>query len=394
MGTFLIICTVVLVSVLIYLIMDYRGPNVIRLQPDNTFGIPGSRANDLIVHEFDRNENLWVSRGMIIYQLKKGDDKFIKMAHVPSGFSFYWLNNFRAIRRLTHKPECIEAIVTEEGRISVLSAGFMWYGDTNRKRFKKSVKLLHFGISVGRGIFNGLLKTKNNLLFFGEYFSNLERTHYVRIYISKDYGQTWQIAYEFKPGTIRHIHALQEDPYTGRLWICVGDESNEAMIGWSENEYNDIIPIGKGSLIWTACKLVFTEDAVYWGTDTVSEDLSGIYRWDKKSMELSRISKIYGAIFFGTRLTNGTIVMSTDIEGFPNEEDDRTRLYIIREGDKISIIPCGTWQNNKSSLKRNHAKLRIQRNQGNDLLILSCLNQKEIPDGDLLIYPEETLISV
>ena len=98
------------------------------------------------------------------------------------------------------------------------------------------------------------------------------------------------------------------------------------MIGWSDDNYINITPIGYGSQIWRTCQLVFTEEAIYWGTDTGSVDLAGIYRWDKKSMELEQVCKTEGAIFFSVRLNNGTIVMSTDREGFPNEKDDKTRL--------------------------------------------------------------------
>lgn len=390
-DSILLIAIVVFLPAFLYLILDYQGPKRILLQPDNVFGIKCLRTKDLIVQEFDNKGNLFASRGMVIYVQKKGNDKFIRIAHVPSGFSIFWLNNFKVIRRLTLKPECIETIVTGDGKIIALSAGYLWYGDVNGEKFKKTLKLSHYGIKIGRGILsNGLLKVNDNLLFFGEYFRNEERTN-VRIFKSKNYGQTWDVACEFQSGTIRHIHALYVDPYTGKFWICTGDNDNESMIGWSDNDFKNIFSIGQGSQIWRTCHLVFTADAVYWGTDTGSDDLAGIYRWDKKSMELTQLLKTDGAVLFGTRLTNGTIIMSIDREGFPNEKDNRTRLFIISQGDKITVIPCGTWDRKKSGFRFGFAKLRFQRSQGNDSLIISCINQKEIPDGDLLIYSEEVL---
>jgi hypothetical protein len=373
--------------------LDYRGPKRILLQPENAFGISCFRSRDLIVQEFDSKGNLWASRGMILYQLKKGDDKFIRIAHVPSGFSFFWLNNFRVFRRLTLKPAIIETIVTGDGKICTLSAGYIWYGEVNGKKFKKTIKLSHYGFGVGRGILsNGLLLINDKLSFFGEYFRNKERT-YVRIYKSKDTEQTWDIAYEFKPGTIRHIHALQADPYTGKLWICTGDKDNESMIGWSDDDYKNIVPIGQGSQIWRTCQLVFTKEAVYWGSDTGSIDLAGIYRWDKDMAKLTRLRHIKGGILFGTRLAKGTIVLSTDREGFPNEIDKKTRLFLINKNDKISHIECGTWNYTKRGYRYSFATLRFQRNQGFSSLAVSVLNQKEFPDGDLLLFPEENLIS-
>jgi hypothetical protein len=211
----------------------------------------------------------------------------------------------------------------------------------------------------------------------------------VKIYKYNKINLDWNIAYEFLPGQIRHIHSLQKDPYTGKLWICTGDKDNEAMIGWSNNNFGSINPIGKGSQIWRACQLVFTEEAVLWGTDTGSVELAGVYRWDQTTMELTRLIETNGAVFFGTRLAGETIVMSTDREGFPNEQDNRTRLFILSKEGKIITKQFGTWKYNKSGLRFNFAKLRLQRNQGNDTLVISVLNQKEFPDGDLIIIKEE-----
>ncbi len=144
----------------------------------------------------------------------------------------------------------------------------------------------------------------------------------------------------------------------------------------------------QGSQKWRACQLVFTEEAVYWGADTGSIDLGGIYKWDKEKQEVKQLQAISGAVFFGTRLANGDIVMSTDREGFPNETDDKTRLIIINKENNIKTVDCGTWDYKKPGFRLNFAKLRIQRLQGSNMLAISCLNQKEIPDGDLLIYSE------
>jgi len=385
------IIVLVVLTLIIYLIFDYSGPKRILLRPDIAFGMGCLRAKDLIVQEYDSKGNLWATRGLLVYYLSNGEDKFIKVTRVPSGFSFFWLNSFMIIRRLTLRPECIEMTVNEDGHICAFSSGRMWNSSGIGEKFMKTLKLPHYGMGVGRGIMStGLIKVNGREFFFGEYFSNPERTS-VRIYKYKYLHKLWEIAYEFLPGQIRHIHAIQKDPFTGKLWICTGDEDNEAMIGWSDDYFKNIIPIGQGSQIWRACQLVFTKEAVFWGTDTGSEDLAGIYRWDKKNMELTRLHKTGGAVFFGTRLTNGTIVMSTDREGFSNEKDDRTRLFILSKDDKIITITFGTWKYNKSGFRFNFAKLRFQRNQGNDSLAISVLNQKEFPDGELLLFTEENL---
>lgn len=387
----IIIIIFIVLFVLIYFILDYRGPGEISLQVDYVFNFKCFRAKELIVQEFDNKGKLWASRGMIIYCLDKGADKFIRTAHVPTGLSFFWLNNFTFFRRLTIRPECVEMTIADDGTICAFTSGKIWIKRSNSRKFVKTMKLPHFGIKVGRGLMStGLLKINKHRFLFGEYFSNPQRTS-VKIYEFENTKETWKIAYEFLPGEVRHIHALQKDPYTGLLWVCTGDEDKEAMIGWSANNFKTIVPIGKGSQKWRTCQLVFTENAVYWGADTGVSDEAGIYRWDKESLEYKKIQSIEGAIFFGTRLASGAVVMSTDRERFPNEVDDKTRLIIIDEDEKIRMTECGSWDYKKPGFRFNFAKLRFQRTQGGHLLAISCLNQKEIPDGDLIIINEKNL---
>jgi len=385
---------ILLLAILLYFIFDYIGPKSISLNSIEVFGMSGLIAADLIVHEYDDCGNLWASRGMIIYKLPKGECKFTRVHHLPIGLSVFWLNNFSLVRRWTQKPECIEITVSNDGEICAFAAGYMLYFGTADTKFKKRFKLRHFGMGIGRGLMNtGLLKAEENLLFFGEYFRNENRKK-VSIYYSKDFGQNWYLAYEFAAGTVRHIHSLQRDPYSGKLWICTGDNDAESMIGWSDDHFRSIHFIGRGSQAWRSCQLVFTKKAVYWGTDTGSKDLGGIYRWDKETMILKKLLKVDGAVFFGTRLEKGTIVMSTDREGFPNEKDDRTRLYIIANNDQIREVVCGTWLHKQYGLRFSFAKTRFQRDHGSNYLVLNFLNQKEVSGGDLIMILESELFNI
>ncbi len=387
----IIVFFLVAVFATIYLAFDYIGPNWIGLKPGKTFNINGFRAKELIVQEFDNAGNLWATRGMIIYRLKSGENRFEKIGHVPIGFSLLWLNNFRFFRLLTNKPECIEMTLTGKGQICVLSGRYIWHSPDHGLNFHRAMRLDHYGFGIGRGILcNGLLSIKNNMVFFGEYFRNKDRSQ-VKIYRSHDGGLTWEVAYVFEPGRIKHIHALQEDPYTGKLWICTGDTNIESMIGWSDDNFENITLVGQGSQIWRSTQLVFTEEAVYWGTDSGSINVAGIYRLDRQTNALTKITDTQGAIMFGTRLSKGTVVFSSDREGFPNERDIKTRLFVLDRHDNISEIECGTWDSSKKGLRYRFATLRLLRTEGGNFLAVSVLNQKEVPYGELLLFPEDSL---
>ena len=237
----------------------------------------------------------------------------------------------------------------------------------------------------------GIISIGDSTVYIGEYFQNPDKKE-VKIFRSTNQLRSWEVAHLYQPDQIRHVHAILNDPYSDRLWVCTGDLNRESMVAWTDNDFESINPIGSGSQVWRVCQLVFTENSIYWGTDTGSDEVAGIYRWDKNTGENQRLIEVDGAVFYGTRLAKGTIVMSSDREGMENEKDDRTRLYIFKDDDHITTIECGTWDHHKPGFWFKFAKLRFQRNQGDDSLVISCLNQKEFPDGDLLIIHEDELL--
>lgn len=380
-----------LILFLVYLIIDYRGPKTIPLRNDSSIIADGLKAKELIIQESDHDGNLWASRGLILYCLRKNDHKFVRVAHVPTGLNFYALNHFTLFRKFSNKPECLEAVISPQGTICAMSAGHLWIRSIDGGRFRKTFSLPHFGFGVGRGILSyGFNALENGDIYWGEYFRNADRKE-VRIYHSSDQGLSWNAVHEFAPGFTRHIHAVLQDPHTGRFWVCMGDHDHESRIGWSDDGFKTINYIGSGSQLWRSSHLVFTPEAVYWGTDTYSEELAGIYRWDKKSGELRHLYKSDGALLFGTALEDGTMVFSTDREGFINERDKKTRLFILDMDGHISEIEIGTWKHWKKGYRYSFAMLRFQRNQGAGHLAMSVINQEQYPAGELLIFDLEMI---
>jgi len=376
----------VFIVLVAYLTWDYRGPLEIPLQADNACGLPCLRAEDLLVQGHDPEGNLWSTRGMVAYRLRKRDSKFVRQYHIPTGFSIFWLRNFSIVRRHTLRPECVELLPMSEGEACAMSAGRMWYRPANGKDFEETLILPHYGISIGQGVRNdGLVRLSDGTILLGEYFLNKDRTN-VRIYTSKDNSRTWQVAFDFQPGQVRHVHAIQQDPYTEKAWICTGDRDWEPMIAWTSDGAKTLNPIGQGSQIWRVCQLVFTKNALFWGTDTGSAAVSGLYRWDRATHRLTKLVDVPGEMFYATRLAGGTIVMSTVCDGARNEKDDKTRLWIVTHGKNVTSFVCGT-----RASGRKYAKLRFQRDQGATSLYMTCLNHQEYNDGDLIVISEKEL---
>ena len=152
-------------------------------------------------------------------------------------------------------------------------------------------------------------------VWFGEY--GVERLADSRILVSRDDGLSFEVAHTFpragEPGGIRHVHGVQVDPFTDRVWVVTGDRPDESRIGWLGGA-GGFRTVGEGSRQWTAVSLMFTPDAVLWGTDALKEPC-GIFRWDRESEETTRVADLDGPVFHSAVLADGRLLVATEIEG-------------------------------------------------------------------------------
>ena len=201
-----------------------------------------------------------------------------------------------------------------------------------------------------------MVQLANGKILFGEYFSN-PGSQPVHIYASEDEGRTWQCVHVFGRGRIRHIHALQEDPYTGCVWVCTGDANEHSLVAYSEDEGRTFHEIGGGRQLWRVCKLLFTADHVYFGADTNLPEDRWIVRWSRATGKVQKLVQVGGPVLDATRLAGGTWVFATDREGTsglhwfyeadeqdqPTEWDDAPSLWISPDGTGWRRLTISHW---------------------------------------------------
>jgi len=182
----------------------------------------------------------------------------------------------------------------------------------------------------GRGPLNqGVDVGEDGRIFYGEYWRNSDRNS-VRIYGSSDKGAIWEVLKEFPSGSIRHVHVLQYDPYTGNTWLATGDEGDECRIGYSEDFCNTFTYIGRGSQKWRTAGLIFTSDWVYWGTDNPMGE-NHIYRWNRESGETDKVADPIGPVYY-THKAGDWLLFSTAVEKGEGEQDGYARVYGLDKG--------------------------------------------------------------
>ena len=184
----------------------------------------------------------------------------------------------------------------------------------------------------------GVCRTPDGHIFFAEYSLNNNRKNDSHLFRSSDNGKSFNKILTFKGTEIRHFHFIQYDKYDKSLWLGTGDEDYECKLLRSKNNGDTWETIGEGSQLWRAIGISFTEDAVYWGTDAGSvPDPNYIVRMDRKSGEINKIKQVEGPCHGNASLIDGTVYVSTGVEGGENEQDHFARLYSVR-GNHIELL--------------------------------------------------------
>jgi len=270
-------------------------------------------ARDLIIQEVT-SEGIWATRGYNIYFTQNDKYTFRRIGKVPIPLGIPFILKFRIIRQILNKQEVLELLINESESIIAFGGGRIFHSSNNGQVFNEVYQLNHYGFGKGRGVMpQGYATDTLGNLFWGEYWRNPDRSE-VQLLKSNDGGISWEPSIVFSDGEIRHIHAVQYDPFFNALWIATGDLDQECHIMYSTDGGNNFHKIGSGSQKWRACSLIFSQESVYWGMDGHSDLYPKplIWRWDRVTMETEEVGKLDSFGFYSTSLSNGTLVLSTD----------------------------------------------------------------------------------
>ncbi|NWG13113.1 MAG: exo-alpha-sialidase [Acidobacteria bacterium] len=264
--------------------------------------------------------------------------------------------------------ELCEVVPIRSGTILAFAGGYLWRSTDGGHSFSRVHKVDAFGIGRGRGIMpEALVEDRQGVIYYGEYHRNQDLDP-VHIHRSLDDGKTWGVACRFGAGNTRHIHSLTVDPYTDALWVTTGDRDPECLIAYSVDRGETFHTVGTGSQQWRAVDLLFTEDSVYWGTDS-PESQNWICRLDRDTLAVERVCKVDGPIYYATSLCDGTLVMGSAVEGGRGEWDDAVDIWLSRDGRHWVSTPLA-----KRRTPRRQAVIRFARGHCLPYILATPLN--------------------
>ncbi|MBZ5704890.1 MAG: hypothetical protein LAN63_06015 [Acidobacteriia bacterium] len=174
--------------------------------------------------------------------------------------------------------------------------------------------------------------TQGDHVFWGEYFDNPQRDQ-VHIYASSDRGATWNVAYTFPKGAIRHVHNIVYDRWEDCLWILTGDNGPECRILRVSCDFRSVDVVLSGNQQARAVALVPAPDAVYFSSDTPSE-VNHVYRLDRRG-NLAQLAELSSSSIYGCRVGEA-VFFSTMVEPSRTNASREVCVYGTADG--------GRWQ--------------------------------------------------
>lgn len=175
-------------------------------------------------------------------------------------------------------------------------------------------------------------------IYWGEYFDNRERAE-VHIYGSADRGQTWQIAYAFPAGAIRHVHNIIYDRWANCLWILTGDEGSECKILRADRDLRNLDTVLSGNQQARAVAAIPTEDALYLATDTPSEP-NHVLRVDRAG-NVTQVADLASSSIFGCQTANA-LFFTTMAE--PSDVNTTRLVHLVGSADRTTWQTLAGWQ--------------------------------------------------
>jgi hypothetical protein len=160
-------------------------------------------------------------------------------------------------------------------------------------------------------------------VYWGEYFDNASRDE-VHIYGSADSGASWDVAYTFPKGSIRHVHNVVYDEWEPCLWVLTGDYEKECRILRASWDFRSVEVVMAGNQQARAVAMVPTPDALYFATDTPLEQ-NFVYRMTRKG-DLQRVANLSGSSIYGCRAGH-SLFFSTMVEPSTANPDRNVRVF-------------------------------------------------------------------
>ncbi len=193
------------------------------------------------------------------------------------------------------------------------------------KNLTRPCRVLRFGCATD----------ENGDVFFGEYIANAERGE-MRIYKYAPGADALEIACTFPPDSIRHIHGIYFDKFSGALFCLTGDDEKECQILRSYDGFKTYEVVGAGDETWRAVSILFDENNLYYGMDAEYRS-NQIYKINRKTGERKSLGAVGGTVFYSKKI-GADLFFTTTAENAPSQTENAAALWRVDAGDNLTRV--------------------------------------------------------
>lgn len=271
------------------------------------------------------NDEIWASSNYTLCVSKDAGNNFNKVVDLKVPFLWKALGKFRLSSR-AFRLGIRDLRILKSETFLVIAAKKIFRLKGGEFEVVHSFKR---GLGPLRG---GWCEDDKGNCYLGEYFLNNKRDAPVHLIKSEDDGQSWRVIRSLS--IIRHIHCVQYDPFSRRIWMGTGDRDEESSISFSEDEGRSWTEIGSGNQMFRAVSLLFTEDYVYWGSDAPTRQ-NFIYRYKRKNGKIEKLVAVDGPVH-QSAILDGIKLFATAAEGNSEgksaEWDRKAHIWASEDG--------------------------------------------------------------
>lgn len=187
-----------------------------------------------------------------------------------------------------------------------------------------------FRINGDSALHGGLCEDALGWVYLGEYFLNPQRGP-VRIWRLDPDLESWEAAYEFPAGSVRHVHGVYRDPFDPQaLWVTTGDAQGECYLYRTTDRFRSLDRFGDGGQLWRAVRLFFTSEHIAWLTDSQTEqNFACRIRRGDGTLEVGQ--PIEAPTWYGTQSTDGLFVAFTTVEAGPAVQSMESLVLVSQD---------------------------------------------------------------
>jgi hypothetical protein len=278
--------------------------------------------------------DLIASRGYSIFKSKDSGKSWILSGKLPVSLHKFFLSKSRivsrALRTGIHQIKQIH-----NGKILICCDNSIFLSDHFLSSFTRIKLNSHFFQLLDHSVC-----VTPKFTYFGEYIQNSKKNE-VNIFRTSD-GENWELIYAFPKNSIKHIHLLQFDPFSQKIWFSTGDTDSESLLGYANYDFSEVEIVGNNHQDWKSLELLFTSEKIYWGTDNPDVQ-NWLISFDRNSRAIQKLTRFNGPIWNLKHFSEGYLLV-TATECRVGEWDNRAHIWYSPDFEKLPWKECISYE--------------------------------------------------